>query len=72
MIKLDLTESECPEKVEWFCRNESAIRMFVRKLKGNHLIAYLCSSCYNKIHPLDLVLSGIIIEEKYRKQRYIY
>lgn len=61
---------EVPDQVDWYCKQEYQARKFNKVLKGKHLKAFVCDVCRYAIHPVDLVLAGVIQEGKYSKRPF--
>jgi len=71
-LKLDCEEFDAPEVLGWFCKTEGTVREFRRKIRGSHLLGYVCSSCYSYVHPISLVIAGKILENKWNYRDKIW
>jgi hypothetical protein len=64
VIKLACEITDAPDEIDWMCRPEQAVRRFVAKRRENKLFTYLCTSCFHQLHPVNLVISGKLIEQR--------
>ena len=71
ILKIDCTEEDISDVVDLLCRQEKRTITFRKAIKGRFLIAYRCDTCRWAIHPIDLVLAGVIIEGRLSKKFYI-
>jgi len=71
MYKLDVNPDEIPEYLDWWCNDEKGIRTHKSKVRNGLLICFLCTGCYKKVNPISIIISGKLIEGKFKEKSWI-